>query len=174
MIVAFTGAGISKASGIPTFEEIKGIKQRLTLENKTENSVDYYDAISELKKNCNGKKPNDAHLALAEYNVPIITMNVDMLHQKAGSGFVCELHGNVYQNNLVAYGEQVHDWDKAADLINSCKSGDVLLIIGTSMQTVLANEFVLAAISRNMKVIEINKKVEKKVRKILEKETKGA
>lgn len=169
-IVAFTGAGISKASGIPTFEEIKGIKERLTLENKTNNPSDYYAAIDMLKKNCNGKKPNDAHKALAEYKIPIITMNVDMLHQKAGSAFVCELHGNIYDNSIVAYGELVHDWDKAADLLNDCKAHDVLLVIGTSMQTVLANEFVLTAISKNMKVIEINKDTEHKVRKVLEEE----
>lgn len=41
------------------------------------------------------KKPNDAHIALAEYGIPIITMNVDGLHQKAGSKNVITLHGDL-------------------------------------------------------------------------------
>ena len=97
-------------------------------------------------------------------------MNWDMLNQKAGSAFVCEVHGNSDDNSIVAYGELVHDWDKAADVLNDCKAHDVLLVIGTSMQTVLAKEFVLTAIAKNMKVIEINKDAEQKVRKVLEEE----
>ena len=38
-----------------------------------------------MKKACDAAVPNDAHIALAEYDVPVITMNVDGLHQKSRS-----------------------------------------------------------------------------------------
>lgn len=42
-----------------------------------------------------GKEPNPAHIALARLGIPVITQNIDGLHQKAGSKRVIELHGNV-------------------------------------------------------------------------------
>ena len=90
-----------------------------------------------------------------------------MFHQKAGSSYVCELHGNVYQNNYIAYGEKVNDWDKAADLINSGQPHDILLVIGMSMESSLIKDMVITAISHNMHVIEIKKNIEKELYKIL-------
>ena len=63
----------------------------------------------------NGAKPNDAHIALAEYHIPIITMNIDGLHKLAGSDAL-ELHGGLPKddemdiayslfNNSVLYGD---------------------------------------------------------------------
>lgn len=47
----------------------------------------------------NGAKPNDAHIVLAEYNIPFITMNIDVLHKLAGSDAL-ELHGGLPENDL--------------------------------------------------------------------------
>mgnify|MGYP002508179112 CR=1 FL=1 len=45
----------------------------------------YKEVIRKLQDTCAAAAPNDAHLAIAEYDIPVITMNVDGLHQRAGS-----------------------------------------------------------------------------------------
>ena len=49
--------------------------------------------------NVKDKKPTKAHKVLADLQIPIVTMNIDGLHQKAGSRFVLEIHGNYERNN---------------------------------------------------------------------------
>lgn len=57
--------------------------------------------MNELRKKYAGCKPNDAHKIIAElekdYNVVVITQNVDTLHEQAGSTNVIHLHGNLNQ-----------------------------------------------------------------------------
>ena len=93
-IIAFTGAGISKQSNIPTFMERPDVREKLFRSYADEHPMEYNAVISELKANMNGAKPNDAHIALSDYQVPIITMNIDGLHQQAGSQAL-ELHGGL-------------------------------------------------------------------------------
>ena len=136
---------------------------------KKKNPAEFQKAVNIIIESHMGKKPNDAHVALAEYKIPIITLNIDMLHQKAGSGFVAELHGNAYQG-LIPYGDVATDWDRAADLINSGNEHDVLLVIGMSMDAAIISDLIIAAISRNMHVIEIRKNITHKVREVIERE----
>ena len=84
-ILAFTGAGISKQSNIPTFMERPDVREKLFRTFAEHHHEAYNEVIRELKANMNGAEPNDAHFALAEYKVPVITMNIDGLHKKAGS-----------------------------------------------------------------------------------------
>ena len=84
-ILAFTGAGISKQSNIPTFMERPDVREKLFRSYANTHHEEYNEVIKQLKANMNGAKPNDAHIALAEYHVPIITMNIDGLHKLAGS-----------------------------------------------------------------------------------------
>ena len=84
-ILAFTGAGISKQSNIPTFMERPDVREKLFRTFAEHHHGAYNEVIRELKANMNGAEPNDAHFALAEYKVPVITMNIDGLHKKAGS-----------------------------------------------------------------------------------------
>ena len=116
-IVAFTGAGISKAAGIPTFAEIPGIKEKLSVEFKQKNPEEFNKAINLLKTNVKDKEPTKAHKILAKLKIPIITMNVDNLHTKAGSDKVIELHGNYIEDNIVLYGEQMHNPQGAINFI---------------------------------------------------------
>lgn len=172
--IALTGAGCSKASGIPTFEEVDGLKQKLTVDYKKSEPEKFKAAMEALKASVRDKEPNDAHLALAEYNVPIITMNVDGLHQKAGSKVVYELHGSAAEDNIVLYGENVHCYDEAYNLLHAnvgtSDNHVCLLIIGTSMQTQLANELKWHAMTFcNMYVKTISEDAEHKVREFLEK-----
>lgn len=104
-VVAFTGAGISAESKIPTFRDDDGIwkkynPQLLELNTFLSNPAPSWKAIKELfyDKLLNAE-PNDAHLALVELERmgklrSIITQNIDNLHQKAGSKNVIEFHGN--------------------------------------------------------------------------------
>ena len=85
IIVAFTGAGISKASGIPTFQDMDGIREKLSIDYFMSNTRDFYDVLLGMKKNIDKASPNPAHIAIAEYDLPVVTMNIDGLHKKAGS-----------------------------------------------------------------------------------------
>ena len=93
-IIAFTGAGISKQSHIPTFMEAPEVREKLFRHFAERHHEEYNEVIRQLKANMNGAEPNDAHYALAEYGVPIITMNIDGLHRKVGSNAL-ELHGGL-------------------------------------------------------------------------------
>ena len=80
-IIAFTGAGISKQSHIPTFMERPDVREKLFRSYAKRHPEEYNEVIQQLKANMNGAKPNDAHLVLAEYKIPIITMNIDGLQK---------------------------------------------------------------------------------------------
>lgn len=169
-IVAFTGAGISKSAGIPTFEEIPEIKDKLSIEFKENNPKEFEEAINLLKTNVANKKPTKAHNILAELQIPIITMNVDHLHTKAGSQNVIELHGNYIEDNIVLYGQEMHNSDKVIQLIKdtakSAKENNeeaILLVIGTSMQTAFANILVFIARANKMKDLYIDKNADEEV-----------
>ena len=104
-IVVLTGAGISKESGIPTFRDTNGMwmkydAQKLAsvegFEEDPQAVLDFYNA---RRKNLLEVQPNHAHKMLAElekqYDVTIITQNVDDLHERAGSSRVIHLHGEL-------------------------------------------------------------------------------
>lgn len=103
--VVLTGAGISKESGIPTFRDTNGMwmkydAQKLAsvegFEEDPQAVLDFYNA---RRKNLLEVQPNHAHKMLAElekqYDVTIITQNVDDLHERAGSSRVIHLHGEL-------------------------------------------------------------------------------
>ena len=173
-VVALTGAGISKAAKIPTFEEIDGIKEKLSVEFKERNSNEFNKAINLLISNVKDKKPTKAHKVLADLQIPIITMNIDGLHQKAGSRFVLEIHGNYERNNIVLYGEDIYFKNESINLIISTATmaklfneKSMLLVIGTSMQTLFANILVQVAKEYGMSVYFINENAEEEVPKFL-------
>ncbi len=103
MIVALTGAGISAEVGIPTFRGKGGLwnkedpKELATLSAFLKDPVKvwkWYDWRRSLIKE---KHPSEAHHLLARKKIPVITQNVDGLHQRAGSEQVVELHGNLWR-----------------------------------------------------------------------------
>ncbi|MCR4880788.1 MAG: hypothetical protein K6A44_02400 [bacterium] len=175
-VVAFTGAGISKSAGIPTFEEVDGLKAKLSVEFRDEHPQEFAEALKSLKKSVEGKEPTKAHKALASLPIPIITMNVDGLHQKAGSRQVFEIHGNYKDDNIVLYGENIHFKDEVIALIiktaEDAKRNNeeaVFLIIGTSMQTTFAVFLALLAKQRGMNVHYINDNADEEVPMFLNK-----
>ena len=104
-----TGAGISAASGVPTFRGEDGLWKKFRPEElanfdafvrNPELVWEWYNWRRELIKNI---RPNLAHYALVDFeqifpDFEIITQNVDNLHQLAGSQKIIELHGNIMRN----------------------------------------------------------------------------
>ena len=177
-VIAFTGAGISKQSNIPTFMERPDVREKLFRSYAKKNHEEYNKVIKQLKDNMNGAKPNDAHIALKEYNIPIITMNIDGLHSLAGSKNVLELHGGLPEddemdiayslyNKPVLYGDPAPNYEKAYNLINTLTKEDILLVIGCSYHTAIACDLRALANYRGAKIIEINDDAAHKVRAIL-------
>jgi NAD-dependent deacetylase len=105
--VAFTGAGISTASGIPDFRSPhSGLWQDVdplavaSIFSFRQNPEAFYDWIYPLARLTANAQPNAGHFALAEMEQrghlhAIITQNIDMLHGRAGSKTVYELHGHM-------------------------------------------------------------------------------
>ncbi|MBI3361264.1 MAG: NAD-dependent deacylase [Chloroflexi bacterium] len=105
--VALTGAGISTPSGIPDFrspgsglwEDVDPMEVA-TLSGFKENPQAFYDWIRPLARTIINAAPNPAHLALAELEArgflrAVITQNIDLLHARAGSKKVLEVHGHI-------------------------------------------------------------------------------
>jgi len=103
-LVAFTGAGVSTASGIPDFRSPGGIWDRyrpVPIQEflaSEEARRRYWKYKRETYTDFAGARPNAAHLCLARLEAEdrllgVITQNIDGLHQDAGSRRVIELHG---------------------------------------------------------------------------------
>jgi len=105
--VILTGAGISTPSGIPDFRsDGTGLWSRdeplevASLHTFRTDPEKFYAWFRPLAGQIFDARPNPAHLALAELEErghirSIVTQNIDMLHKKAGSGRVIEMHGTL-------------------------------------------------------------------------------
>jgi len=104
-LVVLSGAGISAESGLSTFRDSGGLWEGYNINevatpegwNKDPELVlDFYNLRREQASSAN---PNKAHVAFADlesdYDVQIITQNVDDLHERAGSSKVLHLHGEL-------------------------------------------------------------------------------
>ncbi len=104
-LVVLTGAGMSAESGIKTFRDMGGLWEEYDVtEVATPAAWETNRALvirfyNERRKALLSAKPNAAHLALAslekEFDVHIITQNVDDLHERAGSTKILHLHGEL-------------------------------------------------------------------------------
>ncbi|MBN9294794.1 MAG: NAD-dependent deacylase [Flavobacteriia bacterium] len=104
-IVVLTGAGISAPSGIKTFRDSDGLWENHRIEDVAapeawrKNRKLVLEFYNQRRLNVMDAQPNAAHLYLAElekdYNLQIITQNVDDLHERAGSRNVLHLHGEI-------------------------------------------------------------------------------
>ena len=170
-IVVVTGAGISAESGIKTFRDAGGLWEGHDImevaspngyQNNPELVLDFYN---KRRRQLFEVKPNLAHIILAEmesdFDITIITQNVDDLHERAGSTKVIHLHGELLKarneqdinsiiewnkdiilgdldaNNIqlrphiVWFGEEVPEMERALEII---EEADYLIVIGTSLQ----------------------------------------
>lgn len=170
-VVVLTGAGISAESGISTFRDANGLWESHDImevaspegwESNPELVLDFYN---KRRQQLNQVEPNAAHYALkeleAQYDVQIITQNVDDLHERAGSTNVLHLHGELrkvrstydpseildwtgdlnlgdlcsnqqqLRPHIVWFGEEVPEMESAMEMASQA---DVLLVAGTSLQ----------------------------------------
>lgn len=105
--VALTGAGISTPSGIPDFRspnsglwEQDSAVETASIFGFKRHPQAFYNWMRPLAQRVMRAHPNPAHVALAQleqagYIKSIITQNIDMLHSKAGSQAVIEIHGHL-------------------------------------------------------------------------------
>jgi NAD-dependent deacetylase len=104
-LVVLTGAGISAESGIKTFRDSDGLWENYRIEDVatpeawTANPQLVLDFYRLRFEQCQQALPNEAHLVLAQlqdqFEVQIITQNIDDLHERAGSKNVLHLHGQI-------------------------------------------------------------------------------
>lgn len=104
-IAVLTGAGVSAESGISTFRDSGGLWDNYNVEDVA--SIDGWyrnpglvlDFYNIRRKELASANPNAAHLAIAglekDYDVTVITQNVDNLHERAGSTRIIHLHGEL-------------------------------------------------------------------------------
>lgn len=170
-LVVLTGAGISAESGIKTFRDSNGLWEGhnvmdvATPEGWHKNSALVLEFYNQRRKQLKEVEPNLGHQILAEleheFDVYIITQNVDDLHERAGSSNVLHLHGELlkvrssknpnyildwqedlnfgdFDNNqnqlrphIVWFGEEVPALDEA---IAITQKADYFAVIGTSLQ----------------------------------------
>ena len=105
-VVAFTGAGVSKESGLDTFRDAGGVWQRVRPEEVATPQAFRRDPAfvwrwyAERFRRAAAAEPNPAHRSLARWerlfpSFRLVTQNVDGLHQRAGSTDPLELHGSL-------------------------------------------------------------------------------
>jgi NAD-dependent deacetylase len=105
-IVFFTGAGVSRESGVLTFRDCKDglwnnhrIEDVATIDAWRKDREKVLNFYNERRKQMPEVEPNDGHKLIAElendYDVVVVTQNVDDLHERAGSTNIIHLHGEL-------------------------------------------------------------------------------
>lgn len=170
-IVVLTGAGISAESGIKTFRDADGlweghdVMEVASPHGWEQNKLLVLDFYNKRRSQLIKVLPNEGHLNLVQletnYNVQVITQNVDDLHERAGSKNVLHLHGELLKVRSTKNSNLVYEWESELNIGDVCEEksqlrphivwfgedvplldtaieitikADVLIIIGTSMQ----------------------------------------
>lgn len=170
-LVVLSGAGISAESGLKTFRDSDGLWEGHDIMEVaspigwTKNPELVLDFYNKRRAQLLQVQPNKAHNIIAEleqqFDVSIVTQNVDDLHERAGSSDVLHLHGELLKVRSVVNENHVLDWttdlilgdlDKNGhqlrpnivwfgeevpaieDAISIVETADVLIVIGTSLQ----------------------------------------
>jgi NAD-dependent deacetylase len=142
-VVFFGGAGVSTESGIPDFRSTDGVynqqydfppEQIISHSFWKANTAEFY-RFYRNKMLFLDAQPNPAHKFLASLQIPVITQNIDGLHQNAGSKEVHELHGSVHNNYCTKCGagqnlaQMVKLIDAANDHIPKCPEANCVGIL---------------------------------------------
>ena len=146
-LVVFTGAGVSADSGLATFRDSDGTWGNYRIEevcipealdfNRRGVIRFYNERRAEMLK----AEPNAAHRAIAglerDFDVRVITQNVDNLHERAGSTHILHLHGELTKlrstddpSLILPFDGVEQEFDRAAEL---AAGADILMVVGTSL-----------------------------------------
>lgn len=133
-LVISTGAGISAESGITTFRDAGGLWEQYPVMDVASatgfrrNPALIHRFYNERRHQLIDAQPNAAHLALAaleeEYDVYVITQNVDDLHERAGSSKVIHLHGELMKVRSIPHPDKIYQLDAETGLDTSPESRD--------------------------------------------------
>ena len=128
-IVALTGAGISRESGLKTFRDEDGLWGGYRIEEvcTPRAFADHPERVLEFynfrRREVVNAEPNAAHFALAElaskYSVSIITQNIDDLHERAGSDNVLHIHGEIFK------ARSAYDFEIQKEIRGDIRIGDL-------------------------------------------------
>lgn len=171
-LVVLSGAGISAESGIPTFRGADGLWEGYDVtevaspQGWSKNRALVLNFYNQRRKGIQEAKPNRAHKILAEleadFDVQIITQNIDDLHERAGSTNILHLHGEIGKARSTVDPQLIYDiegWElKEGDKCEKnsqlrphivwfgemvpmiepaakiVSQADILLVVGTSLQ----------------------------------------
>ena len=120
-LVVLTGAGMSAESGISTFRDSGGlwdkypVEQVATPEGFRANPELVLNFYNVRRRELLGTKPNAGHYGLADmekdFDVHLITQNIDNLHEQAGSSSVIHLHGELMKSRSTGDESLIYDID---------------------------------------------------------------
>ena len=121
ILVISSGAGISAESGISTFRDAGGLWENYPVMDVAsatgfrKNPALVHQFYNQRRKDLLKAEPNAAHRALVDlekdYDVYVITQNVDDLHERAGSKNVLHLHGELMKIRSIAHPDYVETLD---------------------------------------------------------------
>ncbi len=107
-LIVFSGAGMSAESGIPTFRGSDGLWENYRIEDVATPEAWHRDPAlvmdfyNQRRKGIMAAQPNEGHLQIAqwqeEFDVTVVTQNIDDLHERAGSRDVLHLHGEIMKS----------------------------------------------------------------------------
>lgn len=169
-LVVLTGAGISAESGLRTFRDSDGLWEGYNIEDVAtprawkKNPQLVLEFYNYRRRNVLEANPNKAHYGLAaledEYDVTIVTQNIDDLHERAGSRNVLHLHGEIFKMRSevdeslvyeirgdIQFGEKAQDgfqlrphivWFEEPvpmieDAIAVVRNAEIFVVVGTSL-----------------------------------------
>ncbi len=170
-LVILTGAGISAESGLQTFRDVDGLWMGHNIEDVAtprgfaKDPALVLEFYNQRRRDVARAQPNKAHIGLADlemdFDVTIITQNIDDLHERGGSSNVLHLHGEIFKMrsiknkyeifsingninvgdfaedgsqlrpHIVWFEEEVPMIEKAVEIM---RRADIFVLIGTSLQ----------------------------------------
>ena len=195
-LLVLSGAGISAESGLKTFRDGDGLWENHKIEEVATPAAWHANPGLVLRfynmrrADCLAAKPNAAHLGFAnlemDFEVKIVTQNIDNLHERAGSTSVIHLHGEItkmrserddyrlydytkdielgdkaldggqFRPHVVWFGEAVPNIEIALDLVSNW--AEIVVLIGSSLLVYPAASLLQYA-PNNIPKYAINKKI---------------
>ena len=135
-IVVLSGAGISAESGIKTFRDHDGlweghdVMEVASPQGWHRNMELVLEFYNQRRRQLKEVSFNSAHKNIAaleaQYDVVIVTQNVDNLHEKAGSSTVLHLHGQLDQARSTKNPNLIYDWSEDINVGDKCELGSQL------------------------------------------------
>lgn len=171
-LVILSGAGVSAESGVATFRDADGlweghdVMEVATPEGFRKNPALVLEFYNQRRRQLFEVQPNEAHQIIAElekdFDVTVVTQNVDDLHERAGSTNIIHLHGELLKARCTINEQAIIDWKEDITLgqlhpqtgkqlrphivwfgeavpaiieaAEAVDQADIIVVIGTSMQ----------------------------------------